>query len=71
LDNISNITDEDVGRIIEIIGGGINFPTIINPSANFILRNGVDWIGTQGSRITFQIVKTGPAAFALFELNRA
>ena len=71
LTDISGVTDDEVGRIIEIIGGGINFPTTINPTTKFILRNGVAWIGTQGSRITFQIVKTGPTAYAFFEIYRA
>jgi len=71
LTDISGITDDEVGRIIEIIGGGINFPTAINPGAKFILRNGVAWSGTQGSRISLLIVKTGPSTYAFFELNRA
>ena len=71
LTGITGVTDNQVGRIVELIGGGINFPTTINPSASFLLRNGVSWVGTQGSRITFQIVKTGPTAYAFFEINRA
>jgi len=69
--DISGITDDQVGRIIEIIGGGINFPTMINPGTKFILRNGVAWTGTQGSRITLLITKTGPSTYAFFELARA
>ena len=71
LTDITNVTDDEVGRIVELIGGGINFPTVINPTSKFILRNGVDWIGTLGSRITLQIVKTGLSAFAFFEIHRA
>ena len=69
--DISGITDDNVGRIIELIGGGVNYPTTINSTTKFILRNGVPWVGSQGSRITFQIVKTGTAAYAFFELNRS
>jgi hypothetical protein len=71
LTGITGITDDEVGRIIELIGGGVNFPTVINPTAVFILRNGVAWTGTQGSKITFQIVKTGPAAYAFYEIHRS
>jgi len=69
--DISGVTDDHIGRIIELIGGGVNFPTTIEPTAKFILRNGVPWVGTQGSKITFQIVKTGPAAYAFFEIQRS
>jgi len=69
--DISGVTDDHVGRIIELIGGGVNFPTTIAPSAKFILRNGVNWVGIQGSKITFQIVKTGPTAYAFFEIQRS
>ena len=71
LTDISGVSDDNVGRIIELIGGGVNFPTTINASSKFILRNGVSWVGTQGSRITFQIVKTGTSTYAFFEIHRA
>ena len=71
LTDITGVTNDDVGRIVELIGGGVNFPTTIEPSANFILRNGVPWTGTLGSKITFQIVKTGPANYAFFEIYRS
>jgi len=71
LTDIADVTDDHIGRIIELIGGGVNFPTTIEPTAKFILRNGVPWIGTQGSKITFQIVKTGPASYAFFEIQRS
>jgi len=69
--DISNVTDDDVGRIIEILGGGVNFPTEIGHSVKFILRNGVPWIGTQGSKITFMITITGPSQYAFFEIHRS
>jgi len=71
LTDITGVTDDQVGRIIELIGGGVNFPTTINPTTKFILRNGVSWVGTQGSKITFQIVKTGADAYAFFEIQRS
>jgi len=71
LTDISGVTDDHAGRIIELIGGGVSFPTTIEPSEKFFLRNGVPWIGTQGSKITFQIVKTGATAYVFFEINRS
>ena len=71
LTDITGVTEDEVGRIIEIIGGGVNYPTTIDPTTNFILRNGVPWTGNQGSKITFQIVKTGVSTFAFFELHRS
>jgi len=71
LTDITGVTEDEVGRIIEFIGGGINFPTEISPSPKFILKNGVAWTGTQGSKITFQIVKTGPATYAFYEIHRS
>jgi len=71
LTDITGVTDDEVGRIIELIGGGVNFPTTINPGAKFILRNGVPWVGVQGSKITFLIVKTDATEYAFFELQRS
>ena len=71
LTDITGVTDDQVGRIIELLGGGANFPTTINPSTKFLMRNGIPWIGTQGSKITFQIVKTGATEYAFFELQRS
>ena len=71
LTNISGVANDDVDRKLEIIGGGVNFPTKINPSSKFILRNGVSWTGTQGSRITFQVTMTGQAQYTFFEINRS
>jgi trehalose utilization protein len=71
LTDITGITDDEVGRIFEVVGGGVNFPTLINPTVKFILRNGVQWVGTQGSKTTFQIVKTGASQYAFFEIKRS
>jgi hypothetical protein len=71
LTDITGVTDSEVGRIIELIGGGVNFPTTIAPTAEFILKNGVAWTGTQGSKITFQIVKTGSSTYAFYEIHRS
>lgn len=71
LADITGVMDDHVGRIIELIGGGVNFPTTINPTVKFILRNGVEWTGIQGSKISFQITKTGVASYAFFEVARS
>ena len=69
--SITGADDDHVGRIIELVGAGLSFPTTINPSSTFILQNGVSWSASQGSKISFQIVKTGANSYAFFEVARA
>jgi hypothetical protein len=71
LASITGVDDDDVGRIIELIGYGVNFPTTVAPSATFILRNGVAWSASQGSKLSLQIVKTGANAYAFYEVARS
>ncbi|QIK56055.1 hypothetical protein G7051_17495 [Dysgonomonas sp. HDW5B] len=70
LSNITNVTDSDTGRIIEIIGAGNTNSTKIIPSDSFILNRGLDFVATAGSRISFIITKTG-SGYAFFEIFRA
>lgn len=70
LTDITNVTDSDVGRIIELIGAGTNNPTKIASSSKFLLRNGLDFTAVPESRITFLIVKAG-AGTSFLELHRA
>ncbi|MBF0649202.1 hypothetical protein IR083_10250 [Dysgonomonas sp. GY75] len=69
LTDITNVTVTDVGRIIEIIGGGSAHPTTITSSDKFILNQGLDFVASSGSRISFEITKTG-TGFAFFEVYR-
>ena len=71
LASISGITDDAVGRIIELAGAGSTFPTLIEPSATFILSNGVNFSAAQGSKISFRIIKTGTSAYAFVEVYRS
>lgn len=71
LTDITNITDSDVGRVIDIIGSGGKYPTKIATSSKFILNKGIDFVGEQGSRITFQIIKPGTgSSYAFLEIAR-
>ncbi|MDR1883760.1 MAG: hypothetical protein LBR26_13390 [Prevotella sp.] len=70
LTDITNVTADDIGRIIEILGTGSAHPTTIATSAKFILNRGLDFIASAGSRISFQITKT-ETGFAFFEVYRA
>ena len=70
LASISNVTDSDVGRVIEILGGGSTFPTAINSSATFLLSNAIAFSAVEGSRISFLVVKAG-ASIAFMEVHRA
>jgi len=69
--DVTNITDADVNRIIEIIGNGSANISTISASTKFILKNGTQFVASDGAKITFQIVKTGAATYALYELNRS
>lgn len=72
LTDITNVTDADVGRIIDIIGSGGQFPTKIEGAGKFHLSNGVDFLADQGSRITFQILKTSAAnGYVFLEIYRS
>lgn len=73
LNDITGVTDSDVGRVIELIGNGYSFPTTIDPSTRFILKNGVSWEAKLGNQIDFQIVKTGtgPTDYTFYEVYRS
>ena len=71
LTDITGVTDDDIGRIIEINGAGVLYPTTIAPSAKFILQGGVTFNAAVGNTIFFKITKTGPSTYAFFEVNRS
>jgi hypothetical protein len=70
LTSITGVTDADVGRIIELQGAGVAFPTTIATSATFILQNGLPFSATVGSSISLQITKTGSSNYAFYEVLR-
>lgn len=67
---ITNVTDGDVGRLIEISGSGNKFPTTIIDNAEFTLSAGIDYVAKTGSKITFQIKKSG-AGYSFYEVSRS
>lgn len=69
--DITNVTDADVNRFIEIIGNGSAKQSTISSSAKFILKSGAPFIAADGARITFQIVKVGVASYAFYEVSRS
>lgn len=71
LASITNITDADVGRIIELLGSGGTNPTRIDPTTSFKLQNGLSWTADYGSKISFQIFKTGTSTYEFLELDRS
>jgi hypothetical protein len=71
LTDITGVTDSDVGRIIELEGAGVAFPTQIDSSATFILQNGLSFSAAVGSSISFQITKTGASTYAFYEVIRS
>jgi hypothetical protein len=71
LASITGTDDDQVGRIIELIGAGINFPTTVSPTATFILQNGLAWSAVLGSKLSLQVVKTGTSTYAFYEVARS
>jgi hypothetical protein len=71
LTDITGVTAADVGRIVELQGGGVNFPTAIQPSAVFVLQNGIPFSATVGNKISFVVQKTGSSSYAFYEVSRA
>ncbi len=71
LTDITGITDAQVGRIIEILGAGTTNATKINSSNTFVLKNGLTFEATAGSRISFYINKTGTSSYTFHEVHRA
>jgi hypothetical protein len=71
LASITAVTDDSVGRIIELLGAGVNFPTTVAPSSSFLLRNGVAWSATEGSKLSLLITKTGTSTYAFYEVARS
>jgi len=69
LTDITGVTVGDVGRIIELVGAGVNFPTTIANSTAFILNAGLSFTGAVGNSISFQITKTA-TGFAFYEVYR-
>ncbi len=68
--NITDVSDADVGRIIELVGAGVNNPTFIESSDKFILKNGVSFLAEVGTSISFQITKTH-GKYAFYEVYRS
>lgn len=70
LSDITGVTNADVGRVIELVGAGVNFPTQIAASEKFILSNGLAFSAKVGSNISFYITKTA-TGFAFYEVHRS
>jgi hypothetical protein len=70
LTDITGVTDADVGRIIELQGGGVNFPASISSSSTFILQGGLTFSAAVGNSISFQITKVGTGTYAFYEVLR-
>lgn len=71
LTDITGVTDAHVGRVFEILGAGTTNPTKISSSTKFVLKNGVDFVATAGSRISFLINRTGASTYTFHEVHRA
>lgn len=62
----SGLSASDIGRTVEICGGGGAHPSQIQETDGIILRGGETWIGNAGSSIIFQVLD----ANTLVEVSR-
>lgn len=62
----TGLSASDIGRTVEICGGGGNNPTQIQETEGIILRGGEKWTGNAGSSIIFQVLD----ANTLVEVSR-
>lgn len=53
---VSGLTSSDKGRIITLIGKGVDHPATIADSSTFILEDGATWTARLGSSISFRVV---------------
>lgn len=58
ISSFTGLSTSDIGRTIEIIGGGGTYPTSIEDADGIVLRNAETWTGNAGSRIIFTILDT-------------
>jgi hypothetical protein len=56
---VSGLASADVGRVIDIIGSGGAYPSLIADNTVFILTDSGTWTANAGSRISFKILGTG------------
>lgn len=69
--DITNVSDADVNRIIEVIGNGSANASTIAASSKFILKSGATFVAADGARIAFQIAKVGVGTYAFYEVSRS
>lgn len=69
LTDITGVTDSDVGRIIELVGAGVNHPTLIEASDVFILNSGLSFSAAVGNSISLYVTKTDDG-YAFYEVFR-
>lgn len=67
--DIAGLASGDVGRVIEIVGGGVSSPVTISNSEKFILADQVDFVASVGSSIFFVVTQIG-SEYTLTELLR-
>lgn len=70
LTNITGVTDGDVGRVIELVGAGVNYPTLIESNDVFILNSGLSFSAKLGNSISLYVTKT-ETGYAFYEVFRS
>ena len=55
---VSGLASADVGRVIDVLGSGGTYPSIIADNSVFVLTDAGSWTANAGSRISFKILGT-------------
>jgi len=56
IDDFTGLEKADDGRVVEIIGGGGDKPSVIEANSAFVLRNDETWTANAGSRLSLRVL---------------
>ena len=65
----TGVSDDDVGRVVEILGSGGTYPSTIDDDDAFILEGGTTWTANAGSKLLVEIYKDAVSAYKFIEVR--
>lgn len=68
--SFTNVTDDDIGRVLEIFGSGGTNASTIDDDDDFLLAAGATWTANLGSKLVLEIYKDGAATYKFIERSR-
>ena len=64
----TSVTDEDINRVVTVLGSGGTYPPKITSANNFVLNGGAEWVANAGSEISFKVFKDGASTYKFIEV---